>query len=452
MNTHLPSVAHDVGRAARLTNTELLARVKHLVRNEREVTANLVAHLAEIDRRRLYLGEGCSSLFTYCTQVLHLSEHAAYARIQAARSARKFPVVLEMLACGAINLTTLGLLAPHLTQENHRELLASARHKSKRQVEELVAHVRPQPDVAASIRKLPVAPAPAPATASASATPSSPAAATTPGAASAPGTAAAVPPRAGSRAVVAALSAERYKIQFTVDASTHAKLRRAQDLLRHQVPDGDPAAVIDRALTVLLENLERQKLAAAARPRSSRPARPGSRHIPAVVRRAVWLRDGGRCAFVGADRRRCSEQGFLEFHHVRPFGTGGESTVENIELRCRAHNQYEANLYFGVKSSEDSMVRETAVVYAPFSRGGLVVRALGPDPVGVDGKSRVGPVVQLASLEPKGRRHPSCARQRVARRRVARGLLRCGRAVRAALEAGSVVAAGRAQLSLQSSV
>jgi hypothetical protein len=138
-----------------LTDNALLAQVRHLARCERETTVRLVAHLAELDERKLYLGEGCSSLFTYCVEVLHFSEHAAYGRIQAARATRKFPVVLERLASGSLNLTTLGLLAPHLTSENHAELLAAADHKSKRQVELLVAALRPQPDVKAMVRRVP---------------------------------------------------------------------------------------------------------------------------------------------------------------------------------------------------------------------------------------------------------------------------------------------------------
>jgi 5-methylcytosine-specific restriction endonuclease McrA len=76
------------------------------------------------------------------------------------------------------------------------------------------------------------------------------------------------------------------------------------------------------------------------------PARPGSRLIPAAVRREVWARDGGRCAFVGA-HGRCTERGFLEFHHVTSFAAGGTAVSTNIELRCRRHNGYEADMYFG---------------------------------------------------------------------------------------------------------
>ena len=127
------------------------------------------------------------------------------------------------------------------------------------------------------------------------------------------------------------------------------KLRLAQDLLRHRIPDGNPAEVFDRALSALLRELARKKLGATRRPRPGRGAAPGSRHIPAEVRRAVWMRDGGRCAFLAKSGLRCSERGFLEFHHAEPHAAGGEATARNISLRCRPHNGYEAELYFGAR-------------------------------------------------------------------------------------------------------
>jgi len=127
-----------------LSDSELIEHLKILAANERHVTVQLVAHLAEMDARRLYLGEGCSSLFTYCTQVLHLSEHAAYGRIEAARAARKFPMLLEAVASGALHLTAVTLIAPHLTMENVDRVIAAATHKTKRNVEELVATLRAQ--------------------------------------------------------------------------------------------------------------------------------------------------------------------------------------------------------------------------------------------------------------------------------------------------------------------
>jgi hypothetical protein len=335
-----------------LSDSSLIAEVKRLAADEHRTTAALIASLAEVDARRLYLGEGCASLFAYCTRVLHLSEHAAYTRIEAARTVRRFPIVLQRLEDGDLTLTAVTLLRPHLADENCAELLDKARHATKRDVEHLVASIAPRRDARVMVRRLPqavettaVTPATAPLVlpnADAAAAPSS---GETQSRQSADATAPVVPPRPQA-AKVQPLAPERYRVQFTVSRATHDKLRRAQDLLRHAVPNGDPAEIFDRALTLLLIQLERKKLAQATAPRPLSKAKRKGRHIPASVRRRVWARDGGRCAFEGREGR-CGETGFLEFHHVVPFARGGEATVENLQLRCRAHNSYEAVQEFG---------------------------------------------------------------------------------------------------------
>ncbi|MGH2402929.1 MAG: hypothetical protein ACRDGN_00550, partial [bacterium] len=211
---------------AQLSNEDLLARVKDLAQREREATVALIVHLAELDERRLYLGEGYPSLFKYCTDVLHLSEHATYNRIETARAVRQFPVLLEHLAAGWVNLFAVRLLAPHLTPQNHRDVLALARHKSKREIEELIARLRPQPPVPDVIRKLPtrtpaasMPPLPveaqdAPGTSRSDATHES-----MPAVAPPVMPAPAMPPTPPTRrGVVSPLAPERYKIQFTAGA------------------------------------------------------------------------------------------------------------------------------------------------------------------------------------------------------------------------------------------
>jgi 5-methylcytosine-specific restriction endonuclease McrA len=346
---------------ARLSDDQLLAEVTRLAATERHATAALVRSLLELDARRLYLGEGCSSLFTYCTQVLHLAEGAAYNRIEAARAARRFPSLLDALEDGSLTLTAVRLLAPHLTPENSRDVLAAARYKSKADIERLVASLHPKPPAATLVRKLPqprreVTPASAP-SAPPSPTPEPEAPAT-------PAVAAELA-RPAPRAVVAPLAPERYRVQLTISRETYDKLRRVQALVRHTIPTGDPAEIFDRALTLLLNDLERRRCAAVASPRApnARQAQNGdrSRHIPAAVRREVWRRDEGRCAFVGRGGR-CTETTFLEYHHVRPYAAGGEPTTANIELRCRTHNAYEAALFFGRDGA--SAVREARVLYS----------------------------------------------------------------------------------------
>lgn len=322
-----------------LSDDALLAATTQAAADERRATGQLVALLSEVDARKLYLGQGCSSLFTYCTQVLHLSEHAAYGRIEAARAARQYPLVLERLLSGELTLTAVGLLRQHLTPENYREVLDAARHKCKREIELLVAHLSPQSPVPSSIRRLP---RPVPSTPPPPLTSGS---STTTLAAAPDRAATATLPRA-TKPLVQPLAPERYKLQVTLSADAHASLRRVQDLMRHQVPDGDLGAIVERAIAVLLEQLQRSKIAATSRPRAAAASQSASRHVPAAVRREVWARDQGRCAFVG-EKGRCTETGFLEYHHREPFARGGATTLENLELRCRSHNSYEATLIFG---------------------------------------------------------------------------------------------------------
>jgi hypothetical protein len=335
--------------AAGLTDDDLVARVRALARHERRATAQLVAGLAEFERRQLYLSQGCSSLFTYCTEVLRFSEHAAYTRMEVARTALRFPVVLERLEDGSVTLTTIRRLGAVLTDANHREVLAAATYKKKADIELLVATLRPRPDAATIVRKLPrtcaLAVDPGAARTSTSSAPPS----SVPGVMSAaqPAVLDAPAPRLPSPPpIVQALAPERYRIQFTASRTMHDKLRLAQALMRHRIPSGDPAAIFERGLDLLLADVSRTKFAAVVHPRHKPAAVLRSRHIPAAVKREVWERDDGRCAFEGTEGR-CTERGFLEFHHVVPFAKRGAATTANIQLRCRAHNVYEAAQLFG---------------------------------------------------------------------------------------------------------
>jgi hypothetical protein len=250
------------------------------------------------------------------------------------------------MASGAIPLTAVRILAPHLTAENHEAVLARATGCGRRQIDALAAELAPRLDVVSSVRKLPTPP-PVP---SAAATPLELPSA---GEASTP----APPALTATRPIVQASAPERYRVQFTIDEETHDMLRRAQDLLRREIPSGDPAVIFHRALVLLLERVERDKLGRTARPRPAPVIRPGadkpyrSRHMPNAVKRETWNRDGGRCTFVAPGGTRCTETVFLEFHHLRAFANGGSTSTENIALRCRRHNQYEGELEFGPRKT-----------------------------------------------------------------------------------------------------
>src|SRR6266571_8647509 len=323
-----------------LGDSVLLRDLKALVAQDRATTAVLLAHLAEVDERRLYLPAAYPSMYAYCVHELRLSEDAAYKRIQAARIARQFPVIFEAVADGRLHLTAVGLLAPYLTPENAGELLTAAARRTKSEIEELVARRFPRSETLGLVAALP------------SSSPQlAPAQVEEPGRPDFPGMGdrELAPAQVHPRSKLAPVAPERFLLQVTIGRSTQEKLRYAQQLLGHALPCGDLAEVLDRALDALIERLERRKFAATPRPRRSARPSPDPRHIPAHVKRAVWERDQGRCTFVSESGRRCPARTRLEFDHIEAVARGGRASVAGIRLRCRAHNQYAAECTFGTE-------------------------------------------------------------------------------------------------------
>jgi hypothetical protein len=352
-----------------VTDDELLRRLVEILRQSRRVEADLVAHIGEVDARRLYAREAAPSMFAYCTGTLHLSEAEAYLRIAAARASREHPALLTMLASGRVHLTAIAKLAPHLTPENRDRLLERAAHRTKRQVEELVAELAPRPDVPALVRKLPER-RPLPPATPAILDPC-------PGLLLGSGTSVEgglcqdgvalprpglrpdaveatrprpLPAQGGPPATVEPLAPARYKVQFTASAELRDKLDRLRALMRPAVPDGDLAAIIEAAVTEKLERLEARRFARTKALRKGPPATqvpPSSRHVPAAVRRAVYERDGGRCRYIDEQGRRCTAREGLEFHHRHPFAFGGHHSPDGMALLCRTHNGLLAEIDFG---------------------------------------------------------------------------------------------------------
>jgi hypothetical protein len=341
-----------------------------LLSQSRRIEWELVAHIGEVDERRLYARQACDSMFVYCTEVLHLSEHEADLRIAAARAAREHPMLLAMLGDGRLHLSGIAKLAPHLTPANREVLLERATHKSKRQIEVLVADLAPRPDVPTSIRKLPDRWA---------GTSATPAAASNDGLELGPdqvsatssdplldqgqlGTTPATPDlgngrtRIGvgtpsGRAAVEPLGAHRYRVQFTASAAFCEKLERLKALTSSSVPDGDLARVLEIAVTEALDRREARRFAKVKTPRktlaNTDTAASPSRYLPAPVRRISHASDDGRCRFVGSDGRRCGSFRRVEFHHGVPWARGGDRSPDNILLMCRTHNAYLAEKDYG---------------------------------------------------------------------------------------------------------
>ena len=344
MNTYLPS---------HLSNNALMHEFVSLSKDLRTRTATFLAYLAEVDHRKLYVPAAHASMYSYCVHELHMSEETAYRRIHVARAARQFPAIFSALAEGRLNLTAVLLLAPHLTARNADELLAAAVHKTKPGIELLLAERFPKPDLPTLMQPIVQATAPdelalGPVVPSGGGNASlhmEPLALEQVVPSIESKNAAQVEPLL-PHSKLTPLSPGRVGWQVTVDQETHEQLLYAKALLGHAVPSGDVAEVLKRALEALVEKLEKQKFAKCARSGPRRSKAKG-RYIPAEIRRTLLERDGGQCTFVSEHGKRCDSRTRLEFDHVDEVARGGQTTTSNMRLRCRAHNQFEAERRFG---------------------------------------------------------------------------------------------------------
>lgn len=300
-----------------VSDDELEAGLTKLLGAGARVEARIVAHLAEVEARRLDLLAGASSLYDYCKTRLGLSDYEAFVRIAAARVARRYPIVFEMLERRELHLTAICEVREFLTHENHRELLAEVSHKTKLQIREALARRFPQADVASGIRRLPNT----------------------------------------SAQALSPLSAERYRLQLTLSRRAKEKLELARDLMSHANASGDLSVVIERALDLLIAEKQQRRFGKTKRehPRkpptkdvSVRPMDSAKRqHIANSVRREVVERDGERCSFVSSEGCRCEARAFLQLHHRKAWALGGADTADNLQLLCRQHNRLAAEEDFG---------------------------------------------------------------------------------------------------------
>lgn len=387
-----------------LSDDELLVCLSNVLKDSRRVESVLVAHIAEVDARRLFAREASSSMHKYCTDVLNLSDAEAYVRITAARASRHYPVLLTMLEDGRLHLSGIAVLTPHLdkmNEANRDELLARATHKTKREILVLLAEIAPKPDVPPTIRKLPerrnqneqqasqqrgADAANEDTTSSGETTAASgpskpdPATGTAPDGLRPPGgdesrRSEAPPAYDGGapetshqrRAEVEPLSPGRFRIQFTGSAELKDQLDRLAELR----PGSDLASMIEGAVAKEVERLEAERFGKTKKPRKSieqADTSPGVRGISAPVRRFVWERDGGQCTYERSDGRRCPERRGVQFHHDDPYGLGGDRSATNVRLMCRQHNLYMGELDYGkekmdryrAKSPPADRVREPA--------------------------------------------------------------------------------------------
>ncbi len=383
---------------ASISDDELFVTVQQLTARSNVALADLLAHLGEVERRGVHRLRACASLYAYCIYELRMSEDAAFRRSKAARLVREYPELGDAIAKGEIHLTGVLMIGPHLGGERHAEILRRARYRSKRELLRLLAEIEPKPEVPALVE--PIGPAPAGrATHEAFVEAlAGPVRDLPPGRrpenwlaeGDDDGPARGDDTRAGSvSAGEPTAEAEqqrelRYRVQFTASQEFVDLLEEARNLIPlrglprvvgHETPRATLPEIQVRALRALVRELRVRKRAASRKnpapvPQASEPApaqplhglattpdaapgtpatpvRPGIRHIPASVRRAVFDRDRARCSYRDDRGERCREIFGLEVHHRHAHALGGSATLDNLELRCRAHNTLAAEQDFG---------------------------------------------------------------------------------------------------------
>jgi 5-methylcytosine-specific restriction endonuclease McrA len=330
-----------VSEVKSLTDDALRHGLLELVVQDRKTTVRLLIHLGEFDSRRLYRAEGYSCMRDYCMSELAMSEDLAYKRIWVARKARRFPGILVALNEGNLTLSAVAMLTKYLSEDSAQDLLEAAAKKSNAQVAELLAERFPRLDLETLVQALPNHE-------------------TTGGLGGPPSYVGSLncqvlavrqvkmPEVPVTVSRVQPLAPQRHAVQFTIGQDDLELLRRAQDLLSHQTPTCDAGEVFVRALRAFVSSLEKRKYGATEQPRAtSERSSQDPRHIPARVKRAVYTRDRGQCTYAAHNGHRCQERRFLEFDHIVPVARGGKSTVDNLRLRCRSHNRFEADQSYG---------------------------------------------------------------------------------------------------------
>ena len=338
----------------KLKNKELLEKFGVLVKEEKEATAHVIAHLSEIDRRKLYAEEGYASLFSYCVEKYHYSEGAAYRRIQSAKAYQKFPEILELLKQGKLNLMTLSLIEPHLDQKNGGLLIHKILDKSKREVEEVLSELSFKKEkVQDVIRRLPVKKA----VLENSAQNFTFTGESEVNKKKSTGNVSQKRPEIPQKSQAFSDTepkeeVRRVKIEFVADEKVARLIERAKELLRHKYPQGKLEDLVREAFELLLEKKDpERKIKRDSSPRLHKGQNDAKgRYIPQAIQREVYQRDKAQCSYTSSEGKKCGEKNFLELDHVHPWGLGGDSTAPNLRLLCRTHNQWRGEKTFGERS------------------------------------------------------------------------------------------------------
>jgi 5-methylcytosine-specific restriction endonuclease McrA len=387
------------------SDSTLPSRTRKLVRCERSMTLRVLVHLNEIEERKLHFKLGYRSMLHFCVEALGYARSSAGRRITAARCMKRFPEVLAMLDAGEANVVTIACVAGILTPDNKEEILGRIQGRTQEEVEAIVASYRPceawrdrvrevYVPVAAATQLPAALPSLAPAAVTALPVATTQAVATEPAQAPAGAQSHCETECKDSRAEATGEPARteferRVVLEFAVSKAFMGKLGRLRSLMWHRLPAN---ATMEQVFELMLDQVLEQKDPAARRARREErekraranaspthrarrqkrdkegacsspprgqshceteyedsPSRPSGnpRHIPARVRDEVFVRDKGRCAFVGRTGRKCGSTSGLQVDHIVPLARGGTAALGNLRLLCAWHNRLEAERLLG---------------------------------------------------------------------------------------------------------
>jgi len=307
-----------------LSDIELLSTTKKLVTEEKKLTIKVLWHLREVEKRMLYARRGFHSLYEYAREELGYSEGAAHRRIASMRLLKELPELESKVESGALPLSTLAQAHSFFRVERlqgttvKREIMQSLENKSHREVQKELVSRSTQPEKHFSESLKPV---------------------------SASHHKMSILLDEGIlkdlEELRAVLGATRGKL--SIQEVIQFALRKALEVKRLKASKPDsraPAPELDRKLRA--KSLASVPHAIRERPKSR------SRYIPIELRRQVWSRDKGCCSYKDFKTgKRCGSKSGLELDHIHDFASGGDHRVDNLRLRCRAHNTLAAVDRFG---------------------------------------------------------------------------------------------------------
>jgi hypothetical protein len=357
-----------------LSTEALTDSAEKLALAEKRNVALLIAHIAEMSRRKAELECGYKNIFEYCVRKLHLSEGSVTLRLQVANVSRRFPQILVALAENRISLTVAGHLAPHLREDNVDKLLSDCAGMTKRTVEEYLVTLRPKPVFNPSIRKKP-----SPRQESDKARAEGQQETTQEG--EQPRKADPVPPveetpsqppPSASPNLLEPARPDTFNFRFSANGNFKAKFERLAEVLGIENPLKHMAEIFEQAVDISLEKKDPKKKheRRLARERkqnvSQTESRPDeippddeapvggkeevdSRYIPSEVRERVFARANYQCEFRAQDGTRCNSRTKLEIEHERPFAIYRSHEERFLKVLCHRHNRFQAERVYGVE-------------------------------------------------------------------------------------------------------